>query len=120
MGTKRVGWARIKSLINENENQLKRRNCAVEALTEDKPQAAAPDGGDSQQSQAASETTDKVLDILSKGNHRMYAPGSTAEADHIPEIRDALAEYEAEGGTIEDLANAIAVSYTHLTLPTKA
>ena len=26
MGTKRVGWARIKSLINENQNQLKLRN----------------------------------------------------------------------------------------------
>jgi hypothetical protein len=26
MGTKRVGWARIKSLINENSNQLKIRN----------------------------------------------------------------------------------------------
>ena len=26
MGTKRVGWARIKSLINENQNQLKIRN----------------------------------------------------------------------------------------------
>lgn len=26
MGTKRVGWARIRSLINENQNQLKMRN----------------------------------------------------------------------------------------------
>jgi len=26
MGTKRVGWARIRSLINENSNQLKIRN----------------------------------------------------------------------------------------------
>ena len=29
MGTKRVGWARIRSLINENQNQLKTRNHQV-------------------------------------------------------------------------------------------
>ena len=29
MGTKRVGWARIKSLINENQNELKLRNTQV-------------------------------------------------------------------------------------------
>ncbi len=32
MGTKRVGWARIKSLINENQNELKTRNHEVLAL----------------------------------------------------------------------------------------
>ena len=33
MGTKRVGWARIKSLINENQNQIKIRNDKVVAAT---------------------------------------------------------------------------------------
>ena len=33
MGTKRVGWARIRSLINENQNQLKIRNDQVVAAT---------------------------------------------------------------------------------------
>lgn len=41
MGTKRVGWARIRSLINENQNQLKTRNhqvisaAAAKTLTSD-------------------------------------------------------------------------------------
>ena len=40
MGTKRVGWARIRSLINENQNQLQTRyrkvitNTGTETLTE--------------------------------------------------------------------------------------
>ena len=33
MGTKRVGWARIRSLINENQNQIKVRNDQVIAVT---------------------------------------------------------------------------------------
>ena len=73
---------------------------------EDEP-SAAPKGDDSQQSQAASETSDKILDILAKGNHRQYAPGSTAEADYIPEIRDSLNSFKDNGGTAEDLAKAI-------------
>jgi hypothetical protein len=35
MGTKRVGWARIRSLINENQNQLKIRNDQVVAVSSD-------------------------------------------------------------------------------------
>ena len=36
MGTKRVGWARIRSLINENQNDLKhRRQVVATALTAD-------------------------------------------------------------------------------------
>jgi len=36
MGTKRVGWARIQSLINENTNDLKaRKHVVVSALTAD-------------------------------------------------------------------------------------
>jgi hypothetical protein len=33
MGTKRVGWARIRSLINENQNQLKTRNDQIKAVS---------------------------------------------------------------------------------------
>tara|TARA_R100001082_G_scaffold32628_1_gene16746 strand:- start:125 stop:631 length:507 start_codon:yes stop_codon:yes gene_type:complete len=33
MGTKRVGWARIKSLVNENQNELKTRNEQVIACS---------------------------------------------------------------------------------------
>ena len=34
MGTKRVGWARIRSLINENQNDLRRRNRQVVTISE--------------------------------------------------------------------------------------
>ncbi len=32
MGSRRVGWARIKSLINENQNELKFRNLQVKSI----------------------------------------------------------------------------------------
>jgi hypothetical protein len=44
MGTKRVGWARIKSLINENANALQMRHGVVEAITGNITLTAA-DGG---------------------------------------------------------------------------
>jgi hypothetical protein len=45
MGTKRVGWARIRSLINENENQLGPRRAKVRsALTADTTLTAADYG----------------------------------------------------------------------------
>jgi hypothetical protein len=44
MGTKRVGWARIRSLINENANQLQMRHGVVEAITANKTLTVA-DGG---------------------------------------------------------------------------
>jgi hypothetical protein len=43
MGTKRVGWARIRSLINENANALKTR-LVVEAITANKTLTAADSG----------------------------------------------------------------------------
>ena len=33
MGTKRVGWARIKSLINENANQLQQRRYVTQTIS---------------------------------------------------------------------------------------
>ena len=44
MGTKRVGWARIKSLINENQNQLKIRNHRVIAISAARSLTAAESG----------------------------------------------------------------------------
>jgi len=44
MGTKRVGWARIRSLINENQNQIKIRNNKLRALTADTTLTAADSG----------------------------------------------------------------------------
>ena len=44
MGTKRVGWARIRSLINENQNQLKRRNREVISAAAAKTLTAADSG----------------------------------------------------------------------------
>ncbi len=44
MGTKRVGWARIKKLINENTNPLHHQHGVVEAITTDRTLTAA-DGG---------------------------------------------------------------------------
>ena len=33
MGTKRVGWARIRSLINENQNALQTRKKVIKSVT---------------------------------------------------------------------------------------
>ena len=44
MGTKRVGWARIKSLVNENQNELSRRNRRIIAASADKTLSASESG----------------------------------------------------------------------------
>ena len=44
MGTKRVGWARIKSLINENQNQLAAMQTRIGAITETASLSAANSG----------------------------------------------------------------------------
>ena len=44
MGTKRVGWARIRSLINENQNQLKIRNHQIISAAAAKTLSAADSG----------------------------------------------------------------------------
>tara|TARA_R100000008_G_C3543565_1_gene146233 strand:- start:169 stop:675 length:507 start_codon:yes stop_codon:yes gene_type:complete len=44
MGTKRVGWARIRSLINENENELKFRNAQIVTCTGTTTLTAAQSG----------------------------------------------------------------------------
>jgi len=44
MGTKRVGWARIKSLINENANQLKMRRYEFATISADTTLTAADAG----------------------------------------------------------------------------
>jgi hypothetical protein len=44
MGTKRVGWARIKSLINESTNGMRFQNQNVETVTADKTLVADDSG----------------------------------------------------------------------------
>ena len=44
MGTKRVGWARIRSLINENQNDLYRRKATTKSVTSDTTLTAADSG----------------------------------------------------------------------------
>tara|TARA_R110001599_G_scaffold113761_1_gene279170 strand:+ start:1076 stop:1585 length:510 start_codon:yes stop_codon:yes gene_type:complete len=44
MGTKRVGWARIKSLINENQNEIKIRNKDILAVSAAKTLTAGDSG----------------------------------------------------------------------------
>ena len=44
MGTKRVGWARIRSLINENDNQLKLKRPQIVAVTTDTTLKATQSG----------------------------------------------------------------------------
>ena len=44
MGTKRVGWARIKSLINENANQLQQRRYVTQTISADVTLTAADAG----------------------------------------------------------------------------
>jgi|TARA_R110000824_G_scaffold243438_1_gene432112 hypothetical protein len=44
MGTKRVGWARIRSLINENQNDLYRQKAAIKSVTSDTTLVAAESG----------------------------------------------------------------------------
>jgi len=45
MGTKRVGWARIKSLVNENQNDLKHRRASVKAALTGNTTLTAADYG---------------------------------------------------------------------------
>jgi len=44
MGTKRVGWARIQALINENQNQMKFRNVQYKAVSSATTLTAADSG----------------------------------------------------------------------------
>jgi len=44
MGTKRVGWARIRSLINENQNALQMRKKVTKTTTADTTLTAADSG----------------------------------------------------------------------------
>jgi len=44
MGTKRVGWARIRSLINENQNQLQMRRYRTQTISADTTLTAADAG----------------------------------------------------------------------------
>lgn len=44
MGTKRVGWARIQSLINENANALQQRRYVTETISLDTTLTAADSG----------------------------------------------------------------------------
>ena len=44
MGTKRVGWARIRSLINENQNDLFHRKKGTKVVTADTTLSAADSG----------------------------------------------------------------------------
>ena len=45
MGSKRVGWARIKSLINENANQLQPRRTQYQTISSDTTLTMADSGG---------------------------------------------------------------------------
>ena len=45
MGNKRVGWARIKSLINENANQLQPRRTQYQTISSDTTLTMADSGG---------------------------------------------------------------------------
>lgn len=63
MGTKRVGWARIRSLINENQNQLKIRNNEVVACSVATTLTAAQSGAE-------------IYWTHSAGNHNITLPAA--------------------------------------------
>ena len=72
MGTKRVGWARIQSLINENANDLKMRKHAVTtALSADTTITADHYG------------TVILIDASGAGNITLTLPDSPAIGDSL-------------------------------------
>ena len=79
MGTKRVGWARIKSLINENQNQLKIRNAQIITITNATQVLTAADSG-AQILFAGAAATATLPAVAAGLNFKFFA---TSAANHI-------------------------------------
>lgn len=99
MGTKRVGWARIKSLINENQNELRRRNVAVRTLTSDTTLTAADSG-----KVIVMDTTaqvDVTLPAVTEAglNFKFCLKNSTTQSDIAATTSCILGEMAADAGT---------------------
>jgi len=99
MGTKRVGWARIKSLINENQNDLRRRNVAVRTLTADTTLTAADSG-----KVIVMDTTAKVdvtLPAVGEAglNFKFCLKNSDTQSDIAATTSVILGEIAADAGT---------------------
>ncbi|HHZ97871.1 MAG TPA: hypothetical protein EYN67_20535 [Flavobacteriales bacterium] len=99
MGTKRVGWARIRSLINENQNDLRRRNVAVRTLTADTTLTAADSG-----KVIIMDTTaqvDVTLPAVGEAglNFKFCLKNSTTQSDIAATTSVILGEIAADAGT---------------------
>ena len=99
MGTKRVGWARIRSLINENQNDLRRRNVAVRTLTADTTLTAADSG-----KVIIMDTTaqvDVTLPAVGEAglNFKFCLKNSTTQSDIAATTSVILGEMAADAGT---------------------
>ena len=113
MGTKRVGWARIKSLINENQNGLRRRNVAVRTLTSDTTLTAADSG-----KVIVMDTTaqvDVTLPAVTEAglNFKFCLKNSDTESDIAATTSCILGAMAAEGGTGISMAGQTIVISTN-------
>jgi len=112
MGTKRVGWARIKSLINENQNQLKLRNKVVRTLTSDTTLSESDSG-----SIIVMDTTaqvDVTLPAVAAGlNFHFCLKNSTTQSDIAATTSVILGNMGATGGTAISMAGQTIVISTN-------
>lgn len=99
MGTKRVGWARIRSLINENQNELRRRNVGVRTLTSDTTLTAA-DSGKVIVMDTSGAKVDVTLPAVTEAglNFKFCLKDSTTESDIAATTSCILGEIAADGG----------------------
>jgi len=112
MGTKRVGWARIRSLINENGNQLRRRNVAVRTLTSDTTLTADDSGKVIIMDLTAQ--VDVTLPAVGEAglNFKFYLANSTTESDIAATAAVIVGEMAADGGTGISMAGTTIVITT--------
>ena len=104
MGTKRVGWARIQSLINENTNDLKiRKEVVTAALSADTTITADHYG------------TVILIDASGAGNITLTLPTSPATGDSLEFLlvanSNAAAEVLLDSGTSHTI-NGYALKFT--------
>jgi len=104
MGTKRVGWARIRSLINENTNQIHRRNVAIKTLTEDTTLTATDSGKVIIMDLSAQ--VDVTLPAVTEAglNYKFYIANGTTESDITATASVIVGEMAADGGAGISLA----------------
>jgi len=97
MGTKRVGWARIKSLINENTNALKIQRNPIKVITTDTVLTAADSGkiifldaNDIEVTLPHSVSLGMNFRVIMADNYDTAASTVTSSADSVTYFRGAI------------------------------